>query len=650
MLKVENISKIYRMGDNEVRALQNVSLEIEAGDFVAIMGPSGSGKSTLMNVLGLLDTPDTGSYQLNGRDVSRLSESELALLRRKTIGFVFQQFHLLPRTTALDNVALPLFYSSPGGSCEYASQLLDQVGLGQRKMHKTNELSGGQQQRVAIARALVNKPQIIFADEPTGNLDSASEKEIIAILKELNEQGITIVMVTHEDEIGNQAKRRIRMRDGKIYSDERLAPITARKLPPQEDKTEDASFRSYLPMAAGLIKQGLRTLSVNWIRTSLSVLGVLIGVGAVITMLAIGSGAQKEIERQLSSLGSNLLILRPGAARVGGVRQESGATRLKAEDSQALTENFPIIKSASAVLSGRAQVQYRNKNWNTQVTGAEPSYMELRSLTPTQGRFFSETENRGRAMAALIGTTIVKELFGDQNPIGEMLKINKLNFLVIGVLPSKGMAGPRDQDDTIIVPVQTAMRRLFGRDYVDSIEMEIMPGTNLKQAERDITNFMLARYRIPPTRADEAFQIRNMAELQEALSSSSRTMSSLLAAIAAISLLVGGIGIMNIMLVSVTERTREIGLRKAIGARPRDILLQFMTESVLMTLAGGLTGIFLGWIATLAVSYFLGWATSLELSSILLAFFFSGSIGMIFGIYPARRAASLNPIQALRHD
>lgn len=649
MLKVENISKVYRMGDNEVYALQNVSLEIEAGDFVAIMGPSGSGKSTLMNVLGLLDTPDSGSYWLNGRNVSRLNESELALLRRQTIGFVFQQFHLLPRTTALDNVALPLFYSSPGGSREYASRLLDKVGLGKRKLHKTNELSGGQQQRVAIARALVNRPQIIFADEPTGNLDSTSEKEIMTILKDLNDQGITIVMVTHEDEIGGQAKRRIRMRDGKIHLDERLAPITPRKLPPPKTKKE-APANSFIPMVTGLIKQGLRTLSANWIRTSLSVLGVLIGVGAVITMLAIGSGARKEIEKQLSSLGSNLLILRPGAARVGGVRQESGITRLRPEDSRILLENFPIIKNASATISSRAQVQFGNKNWNTQVTGTEPSYVDLRSLTPTRGRFFSESENRGRAMIALIGPTIVRELFGDLNPVGEMIKINKLNFQVIGVLPSKGSAGPRDQDDTIVIPLQTAMRRLFGKDYVDTIEMEIVPDADLSRAETEIKSFMISRHRVPSTRADEAFQIWNMTELQEALSSSSRTMSSLLAAIAAISLLVGGIGIMNIMLVSVTERTREIGLRKAIGARPRDILLQFMTESVLMTLAGGLTGILLGWVATFAVSKILGWATSLEISSVLLAFFFSGSIGMIFGIYPARRAASLNPIQALRHD
>lgn len=649
MLKVENISKVYRMGDNEVYALRDVSLEIEAGDFVAIMGPSGSGKSTLMNVLGLLDTPDSGSYWLNGRDVSRLSESELALLRRKTIGFVFQQFHLLPRTTALDNVALPLFYSSPGGSREYASQLLDQVGLGHRKFHKTNELSGGQQQRVAIARALVNRPQIIFADEPTGNLDSASEQEILAILKKLNDQGITIVMVTHEEEIGSLAKRRIRMRDGKVHSDERLAPITAKKFPSAIENQATASS-SILPVITGLIQQGLRTLGANWIRTSLSVLGVLIGVAAVITMLAIGSGARKEIERQLSSLGSNLLILRPGAGRMGAVRQESGMTRLRAEDSRILLENFPIIKNASATISERAQVQYGNKNWNTQVSGVEPSYVDLRSLAPTRGRFFSETENRSRAMVALIGTTIVKELFGDQNPIGEMIKINKLNFQVIGILPSKGMAGPRDQDDTIIIPVQTAMRRLFGKDYVESIEMEIISGADLSRAEVNIKQFMVTRHRVPVTRAEEAFQIRNMAELQEALSSSSRTMSSLLAAIAAISLLVGGIGIMNIMLVSVTERTREIGLRKAIGARPSDILLQFMTESVLMTLAGGLTGVLLGWIATLAVSGLLGWATSLDPTSVLLAFFFSGSIGMIFGIYPARRAASLNPIQALRHD
>lgn len=637
------------MGDNEVFALKDIDLKIEAGDFVAIMGPSGSGKSTMMNLLGLLDIPSSGEYKIAGRAISGLSESDLALLRRETLGFIFQQFNLLPRMSAVENVALPQFYTEPGADRARARDLLRQVGLGQRMEHKTQQLSGGQQQRVAIARSLINAPAILFADEPTGNLDSKSEKEIMKILKDLNSQGITIVVVTHEEEIGEQASRRIRMRDGEIESDERLLP-----LPTQGAKKASANAGTnggILRQLSELLKQALRTLWSSRIRTALSMLGILIGVGAVITMLAIGSGAKNQIEKQLSSLGSNLLILRPGTTRVGGVSQQTGTTRLTPGDVVAIRE-LPFVKTASPMLSGRVQATYLNKNWNTEVYGAEPAYARMHAAEPVQGRFFSEDENLSRAMVAVIGKTVAKELFGSQNPIGQTFKANKLNLMVIGVLPMKGTQGPRDQDDVVIVPVQTAMKRLLGRRYVEAIEIEIntalMP--DLDRASDRVVEFMAERYRLPNTDANPAFRIFNLAELQAALASSSKTMSSLLASIAAISLLVGGIGIMNIMLVSVTERTREIGLRKAIGARPIDILIQFIVEAVVLTLIGGLFGILLGWAATFVVGRAVGWATNIEISSILLSFAFSVSIGLIFGIYPAKRASGLNPIEALRHE
>ena len=370
------------MGAGNVQALKSVSLTVAAGDFVAIMGPSGSGKSTLAHVLGLLDVPTSGSYRLRGREVAGLDEDALARLRREEIGFIFQQFHLLPRLSAEENVALPLFYSNAQVEDRRALALLNLVGLGPRAGHRPNELSGGQQQRVAIARALINKPRMILADEPTGNLDSKSEKEILEALRALNDQGITVIMVTHEEEVAAQARRLIRMRDGEIQSDERLreppAAIRADEAaptihPPDRGLTPRALFENFA--------QGFRTLAANKSRTALSVLGILIGVAAVVAMMALGRGAQNAIEAQLTSLGSNLLVLRPGAVRVGGVAQDAGATtRLTLEDVEALVAKVPEIKSASPTVNGRAQVAFQDKNWSTQILGAGSAYADMRGL------------------------------------------------------------------------------------------------------------------------------------------------------------------------------------------------------------------------------------------------------------------------------
>ncbi len=647
MIEVRGLTKVYQMGDNKVWALKGVDLLIEEGDFVAIMGPSGSGKSTLTQILGLLDSPTSGSYKLNGREVGHLTEEDLAILRREEIGFIFQQFNLLPRMDAAENVALPLFYSKKPGGLAAAQALLERVGLGPRAHHRPKEMSGGQQQRVAIARSLVNAPRIIMADEPTGNLDSVSEGEIMTILQELNAQGITILMVTHEDSIAEKAKRIIRIRDGEVLSDERRIPhrapgVSQARIPPTPAPIGWRDIKEHFI-------QGKRTLSANKIRTVLSMLGILIGVASVVAMLAIGRGAQESIRTQLSSLGSNMLVLRTGNIRRGGVSQLESASRMEYQDGKMLQERLPAIKEAVPTVNGQVTVSFLNKNRSTQVIGTTPGYQGLRNTKPTLGRFFTDEEDQNRARVTVVGTTVVKDLFGDKNPIGESLKVNKINFLIIGVLPSKS-GGWRDENDVVIVPLQTGMKRLLGKTSVDSINIQVRSAEELARTEDDVLELMFKEKKVPFSQREATFEIQNMADIQEALNSTSKTMSVLLASIATISLLVGGIGIMNIMLVSITERTKEIGLRKAVGARPIDILWQFLAESVVVSVVGGTIGILIGVAVSLLLASVAGWPTSVTWDAIALAFGFSVMVGIVFGVYPARKASMLSPLEALRYE
>ena len=659
VIEIKDVHKVYKMGDSEVRALNGVSLKIEAGEFVAIMGASGSGKSTMLQILGLLDAPTSGSYKLLGKEVSTLKEDELAAVRGQTLGFIFQMFNLLARTSSLEQVSLPLLYADPNAPHSDPKELLSMVGLGERMDHKPNELSGGQQQRVAIARALTNKPKIILADEPTGNLDSKSSEDIIGFLGKMNESGITVILVTHEPDIAAHARRIINMKDGKVLTDKANSHAEARAPKPEKTKEilksaiSDTHSSFSLRQVKEYFRQAMRALMANKVRSALSILGVMIGVGAVIGSQAIGTGAQKATEAQLASLGTNLVTLRPGSLAVGGIQQGIGNTsRIMLADAMAVA-SVPMVKRIAPEISGRVQTTYSDKNWNTQVTGTTPNYADMKADQPIYGRFISNDDVKKRNRICVLGLTVIKNLFGENaaNPVGNTIKINRVNFQIVGVLPVKGYNGYYDQDDQILVPVTTAMYRLFGKLYVNQVDIEADSAEDTAPVATAVFTFMMHQMRIPNTPDNaNAFNVRNMADIQAVRNQAAETFSILLTAIGAISLLVGGIGIMNIMLVSVTERTREIGLRKAIGARGFDVLSQFLIEAVVVSLLGGLLGIGLGWIFAESIELWKAMPTLITPMAVLVSTVFSALVGLVFGLWPAYKASCLSPIMALRYE
>ena len=661
MIEIADMRKVYQMGSVQVHALRGVNLRIERGEFVAIMGASGSGKSTLMHILGLLDVPDGGRYRLNGSEVQGLSEDARADLRAQAIGFIFQQFNLLPRVSARDNVALPLIYGNApvNGTPE---QLLERVGLGDRMSHAPNELSGGQQQRVSIARALVNGPPIIMADEPTGNLDSSSAAEILHLLQDLHRSGLTVIMVTHDADVAKAASRTITMKDGQIVSDTRRAESTitgggsASGAPREREKAvvsltpEHVSpFRRFREFSA-LLSQAARSLSANKVRTALSMLGVLIGVAAVIAVMALGAGASRAVEERISSMGANLLVLMPPRPQSRGVSLGAGVvSRMSLSDAAAIRDSVQGVQYVSAQVNGAVQITFGGRNWRTSARGVEPAYETIHSMTPEAGRFFSDDEVSSRARVAVIGTTVCDELFDGQDPVGQSIRINRDRFEVVGLLPEKGSSSSSDDNDQILIPVTTAMRRVFGEDHVREIEVQVESADYIDTVETAAVQLMNERHHVTHVES-ESFEVRNMADIQSTMAATSNTLSVLLIGVGGISLLVGGIGIMNIMLVSVTERTREIGIRKAIGARRADILTQFLVEAVTVSACGGALGIVLGGGFSLAMGHFAGWAVAVQPTTLIIALSFSLFVGVVFGLWPARQASLLQPIEALRYE
>jgi macrolide transport system ATP-binding/permease protein len=687
VIEVEDLTKTYRMGDVEVRALGGVSLRVERGEFVAIMGASGSGKSTLMNVIGCLDRPTSGAYRLEGVDVTREGEPALAQLRSQRIGFVFQSFNLLPRASALENVALPLFYSGrlADGDAR-ARDALRSLGLGGREASHPSQLSGGQQQRVAIARALINEPTLLLADEPTGNLDSATATEILTTLRNLNrERGLTVVLVTHEPDMAFFADRVVTMRDGVILSDERTRerppPPDAPAVPFEPDASLlESDARLILSFFRMALLVAVRAIARNKLRSSLTMLGIFIGVAALITMVAVGKGANAAVIAQIESLGANLLIVLPGTTTNRGVRAGFGsASTLRVSDAQAILNEAPAVAQVSYLIRDAAQVQYGNKNWNTTVQGVSLSYLDIQNWPLAAGRRFSAGEEQRAARVCLLGQTVFRNLFGPyENPIGATVIVKSVPLRVIGLLSELGQSGfGRDRDDVILIPFSTAETKVLGvaapsvaestessiyetkpnpfgiqpklTGYAHMMFVQARSPELVETALAEVTYILATRHRIQPGQLPD-FDVRNISQVLEAREGSSRVMALLLAAVASISLIVGGIGIMNILLVSVTERTREIGIRMAIGARRVHVLLQFLVEAVLLSGTGGLAGIIVGVAIAALVSWLAEWPTLLSPTAIGGGFFFSAAVGIFFGYYPARRASLLDPIEALRYE
>jgi len=642
LIEIDGITKHYRQGTTTVRALDGVSLTIETGEFVAIMGQSGSGKSTMMNIIGCLDRPSSGTYRVAGIDVATLSTDELATLRCRIFGFVFQRFNLLPEISAAENVEIPAAYAGRAKSdrAARAKQLLSRLGLGERTDHRPTELSGGQQQRVSIARALMNEAPVILADEPTGALDTRSGEEVLALLKELHAEGRTVILITHNPEIAEHAERTIHIADGKIRLDEKRAR-RARKKSPAFSLDLKARNR-WLPDLVEAAKMALKSMRVNLFRTALTLLGVVIGVAAVVAMLAIGDGSKQQVLERISSMGTNLLVVRPGAARVRG---SGDIATLVEEDAMAITE-LASVAAVSPERSTRATVRFGNIDYQTLVQGAWPGYTQARDWPLAEGSFISDDDVKGYAPVVVLGQTVARTLFPDgASPIGKYLLVKNVPFEIVGVLGARG-ATPwgSDQDDIVVMPLSTGYMRMFGKRYLQSITVLVGDSDEIKETEAAIEKLLTERHR-----GVIDFQIRNTSSILETALATQDTLTILLASVAAISLLVGGIGVMNIMLVSVTERTREIGVRMATGARMQNILLQFNTEALVVCGIGGLAGVALGVAVALIVQSF-GVAILLSPLPAVLAFSCAFLTGLLFGYLPARKAAQMDPVVALSYE
>lgn len=649
LLQLTRVTRRFPAGEKDVVVLDDVSLSIDAGEIVAIVGASGSGKSTLMNILGCLDHPSSGSYTVGGRETSELESDELARLRREHFGFIFQRYHLLPHLCAAENVEMPAVYagSAQAQRRERALALLARLGLSDRASHRPSQLSGGQQQRVSIARALMNGGEVILADEPTGALDSKSGRDVIRVLRELNALGHTVIIVTHDEQVAAHARRIIEISDGRIVGDRLNPHADAADAAP--DASGGAQPRRARRLSAG-VGRFAEAFRMAWIalvshrlRTLLTMLGIIIGITSVVSIVAIGEGAKRYMLDEIGSIGTNTINVYPGAD--WGDSRADAIQTLVAADAAALAEQI-YIDSATPETSRSLLLRYRNVDVNALVSGVGERFFQVRGMKLAQGIAFGADEVRRQAQVAVIDENTRRKLFGaNPNPLGEVILIDNLPCVVIGVTASKKSAFGDMKNLNVWVPYTTASGHLFGQRHLDSITVRVRDGQPSDAAERSLTKLMLQRH------GRKDFFTYNMDSVVKTVEKTGQSLTLLLSLIAVISLVVGGIGVMNIMLVSVTERTREIGIRMAVGARQTDIMQQFLVEAVTVCLMGGAIGIVLSFGMSFVFSLFVDqWKMVFSAASIASAFLCSTLIGVVFGFMPARNASRLDPIDALARD
>ncbi|MGN7984336.1 MacB family efflux pump subunit [Burkholderia sp. 22313] len=674
LLKLAAVTRRFPAGDKDVVALNNVNLSIDAGEIVAIVGASGSGKSTLMNILGCLDHPSEGTYTIGGRDTHMLDSDELAQLRREHFGFVFQRYHLLPHVDAVANLEVPAIYAGTARTERHvrARALLARLGLADRTHHLPVQLSGGQQQRVSIARALMNGGRVILADEPTGALDTKSGQDVLHILHELNALGHTIVIVTHDKAVARHARRIIEISDGEVVADrsnrhyakalteagvgtasapQDAASGTSSTLdrarddttPPAAIGTRARRFTAGTGRFAEACRMAWIALVSHRLRTLLTMLGIIIGITSVVSIVAIGEGAKRYMLDEIGSIGTNTINLYPGTDW-GDSRADSIQT-LEPADVAALAEQ-PYVDSATPETSRALLLRYRNIDVNALVSGVGDRFFQARGMHLALGIAFDDDAVRRQAQVAVIDQNTRRKLFGTTgNPIGKVILVDNVPCVVIGVAADKKSAFGSVKSLNVWVPYTTASSRLFGQRHLDSITVRVRDGQPSAVAEKSLEKLMIQRH------GRKDFFTYNMDSVVKTVEKTGQSLTLLLSLIAVISLVVGGIGVMNIMLVSVTERTREIGIRIAVGARQSDILQQFLVEAVLVCLLGGMIGIALSFgLGTVFSMFVEQWRMVFSAGAIVTAFVCSTLTGVIFGFMPARNASRLDPIDALARD
>ncbi len=645
LLSLRGVWREFPSGDQTVAVLQDIDLDIAAGEMVAIIGQSGSGKSTLMNILGCLDRPSRGSYRVAGREAGELDADELARLRREHFGFIFQRYHLLADLTAQDNVEVPAVYAGAARAERHAHalRLLERLGMGERVGHTPGKLSGGQQQRVSIARALMNGGSVILADEPTGALDTQSGAEVMKILGELHAEGHTVIIVTHDPGVAQHAQRIIEIRDGRIVADQRKGESVASAQLPNRSTAASGRWGAWGDRFAEATRMALKAMNAHRLRTCLTMLGIVIGIASVVSVVALGEGSRQNVLQNISSIGTNTIEVFSGLGF--GDPRSARIRTLVPSDADALSSQG-YVDSVTPNVSSSLTLRYGNVEATGTAAGVGEQYFRVKGVKLASGSLFDASDVRDNRQVAVIDDNTRRQLFADgSDPVGQVIFLGSVPVRVIGVAAKSTGFGPNTESLNVYVPYTLVMSRLTGQPYLRSITVRVRDDASTQAAEQGITQLLTQRH----GRVD--FYVLNTDSIRQTIESTTQTMTLLISSIAVISLLVGGIGVMNIMLVSVTERTREIGVRMAVGARQSDIQQQFLIESVLVCLVGGVLGI-LGALAfgvvfgKASTSFTLAYSTT----SMVAAFACSSLIGVVFGFLPARSAARLNPVDALSRD